>query len=237
MARLIRSFLLTATATAASGASTLPEAAAATTRDPTLRELIDVARRNKSAELHAAATRLAEAQRTADTPVPAPSGAASSMLAPATHTTGPTALDGPPKLWSLTAVGVRWHAEILYGGRIRSISVADVDRRQVGPWQVVGLTDQGLMLQRPAPASSAAGAPPPPRQLLLKPPSRGTALGSFKFEAPASPPSQWSAPTPSALASPSHRLADAADAAARAASLPLPGASTVDDGNGPADDD
>lgn len=138
-------------------------AAIGTTPTVTLRQLVDAARLNKAAELAIATTRLA------------------GMPRPPADATAPTALagdasNGLPRLWSLTASGDRWRAEVLLEGRVHAIDAASGPALRVGPWRVVGLTGAGLDFERVA----AQGRPP--LRLVLPPPARGTAAAGYRFE-------------------------------------------------------
>ena len=131
----------------------------------TLRQLVDVARLNKAAELAAATTRLAGA------PLPGASPAAAPPLAS-------DAPDGLPRLWSLMAAGDRWRAEVVLDGRVHAIDAGSGPAVRIGAWRAVGLTPEGLSLER----SAARGHPP--HRLLLPPPERGVAAAGYRFDAP-----------------------------------------------------
>ena len=134
-----------------------------TTPAVTLRQLVDAARLNKAAELAIATTRLAGLPR-----------ASADAMAPTAF--AGDASDGLPRLWSLTAAGDRWRAEVLLEGRVHAVDAAAGPGLRVGPWRVVGLTGAGLDVERIA----ARGRPP--LRLVLSPPARGTAAAGYRFE-------------------------------------------------------
>src|SRR6185436_6945303 len=98
------------TACAGGGEHPVPVPVPETAPDVTLRHLVDVARRNKAAELAVATERLAGR--------PGPSGAPALPAPPRTPGAAPA---GGPRLWSLVAAGDRWRAEVLLGGRLHAV--------------------------------------------------------------------------------------------------------------------
>lgn len=149
------------TAHAGGDGSRAPEA----TPGVSLRHLVDVARHNKAAELAAATARLAGTPRPPGDPaVPAPSTARGAALAEL------------PRLWSLMAAGGRWRAEVLLRGRLHAVDSSSGPETRVGPWRVLGLTSEGLRVERVA----ASGRPS--RHLVLPPPAQGAAAASYRFD-------------------------------------------------------
>jgi hypothetical protein len=174
-----------------------PEAASSLS----LRHLVDVARRNKAAELAAATARLAGEPRASGEPAAPARG-----IAPA----------GMPRLWSLMAVGDRWRAEVLLEGRLHAVDASSGPQTRVGPWRVLGLAPEGLRFEQ------VAAGKHPPRELVLPPPGRGAAAASYRFGSGGLPSPGRSEPTSV------ERAGDDDDAAVhRAAALPLPAVPAV----------
>ncbi|MFX1678666.1 hypothetical protein PV762_05495 [Mitsuaria sp. CC2] len=183
----------------------------------TLRQLVDIARRNKAAELAATAARLAGTS--------APAGVPMTIRA---ATDGGTHQGSRrlPQLWSLMAAGGRWRAEVLLDGRLHAVDASSGPDARIGPWRIVGLLPEGLRCEQVA----AAGAPP--LVLVLPPPGRGGSATRYRFDRfrpPAAdavdPPGQGVA----ARSGPPHAEDDAVDASPeddaavrRAALLPIP---------------
>ncbi|OWQ45412.1 hypothetical protein CDL60_19330 [Roseateles noduli] len=153
----------------------------------TLRELVDISRRNKAAELAAATARLAGS--------PHPPGAPAGRPPARGGASG-----GLPRLWSLTAAGGHWRAEVLLDGRLHVVDTSSGPSARLGPWRVVGLASQGLHVER----IGASGMPT--SHLVLSPPGRGAAASGFRFAG--EPASEADTETD--------------DAVRRAAALPMP---------------
>lgn len=182
-----------------------------------MQQVIDAARRKKAQELEAAARRLLGTEGAATLPA---ATAPSASAAPAKSVE-------IPKVWSLTGVGQRLDAELLYEGRIHRVSVPDTraDARiysallpQVGPWRVQAISPNSVTVSMQGPATRSGGKGP--RTLLLPAPSRGSSMAGYIFS---------TGPSPSALAGtdalPSSAFSPAslAPSALRASELPLPG--------------
>ncbi|ANH67203.1 hypothetical protein [Mitsuaria sp. 7] len=163
--------LLAALSTAWAGDD--PRPASETPPGVTLRHLVEVARRNKAAELAAATARLAgTAHWSADPIVAAPARAQREKP------------DGGPRLWSLVAAGDRWRAEVLWSGRLHVVDGPTGPQTRIGPWRVLGLATEGLRVEQVA---TGGHAHPPLRQLVLPPPARGVAAASHRFVSAGSP--------------------------------------------------
>ncbi|WP_431286868.1 hypothetical protein [Roseateles chitinivorans] len=155
----------------------------------TLRTLVDIARRNKAAELGEATARLAG--------TPLPPGASAGRLPARDRSAG-----APPRLWSLTAAGGRWRAEVLLDGRVHAVDASSGPAARIGPWRVVGPTPDGLHIEQIA----AVGVSP--RRLVLPPPGRGASTASYRFGRPRPPSTNAANATGSAVAAPTDRGED-----------------------------
>jgi len=137
-----------------------------------LRQLVDAARRVKAAELDQAAARLMPEA------VPGRNKSASPRRR------AEPGLDGEldlPRLWALHSVADRWQAEIVHEGRVRVIDDISAPTARLGPWRVIALREQGLLLTR-----AGGGGPRSARTLLLIPPAQG-GLASGQGVAPMAP--------------------------------------------------
>jgi hypothetical protein len=169
--------LLAAGSTACAGGEERPAPAPGsgleTAQDMTLRHLVDVAQRNKAAELAAATARLAGGPGpSSDPPVAVPA-----------RTPGRAPVDGP-RLWSLVAAGDRWRAEVLMAGRLHAVDDSSGPQPRIGPWRVLGLAPEGLRVEQVA---AGGHARTPLRQLVLPAPARGSSAASYRFASAASP--------------------------------------------------
>lgn len=168
-----------------------------------LRQLVDAARRAKAAELAQAAARLM--------PEPA-AGERGAAIAGLSAGAGLDAPRDAPRLWMLQSVADRWRAEIVHEGRVRVIDHISAPTARLGPWRVIALREQGLLLSR------AGGGPEHARTLLLRPPARGgLASGQGVVPAALSPSRPSRLPAHDALSMPT---ATEEDAVRRASALP-----------------
>lgn len=215
-ARCLLAALLSATAVQALWVG--PVAAAEgtpTASSSSMEQVIEAARRKKAQELEAAARRLLGTEGPATTAPPAAAPAPAKSLE-------------VPKVWSLTGVGRRLDAELLYEGRIHRVSVPDSrsDARsyslslpQVGPWRVQAISPSGVTVSLQGAAGGSGGKAP--RTHLLPAPSRGSSMAGYVFS---TGPSLGALPGTDALPPSALNAASLPPSALRASELPLPGA-------------
>lgn len=186
----------------------------------TLHQLIDLAHRHKRLELAAATARLAGESR----PAAAPASPGVATVGNSPWHSDP--VDGSPRLWSLQSLGGRWRAEVLHDGAIHTVQSPPAgSASRLGPWRILGLDAEGLLLEQAASVGRRA------RQLVIPPPRRGTAAAGFRFLELAPP---FPDGGPAVLAAEPTRPGRPEDEAVRrAAALPVAAAGATSDASAP----
>lgn len=186
-----------------------------TASSSSMQQVIEAARRKKAQELEAAARRLLGTEGPAATAPPASPAAPVKSLE-------------VPRVWSLTGVGRRLDAELVYEGRVHRVSVPDArsDARfyslslpQVGPWRVQSISPNGVTVSLQGTAGGSGGKGP--RTHLLPAPSRGSSMAGYVFS---TGPSLGALTGTDSLPASALSAASLPPSALRASELPLPGA-------------
>lgn len=145
-------------------------------------QLIDAARRQKAQELESAAQRLLGDTGAPPLALPAPAPTKSLERAKRDEFGSDT-----PQIWSLSGIGERIQAEVLYQGQIVHVDRASLTGARIGPWTVTGIATDHLALMRTPSAAAQRRAGRPPETLILYPSRRGEPLTRFALPSPAGP--------------------------------------------------